>query len=101
MRYRLPYQHGGYAHAKGRNGWFVPRVVEYELTEHPDSTPLLTLRLYSRREAREAPLEFTLAVSDWEMQALAIQIRVNEQHRRRREHERSLTRVRRKNGHAS
>lgn len=100
MKYRLPLQRTAYARAKGRNGWFSPRLAEYELSEHPDATQLVTLRLYSRREAREAPLELTLAVRDWEMQALAIQIRINEQHRRRREHERSLTRARRKNGHA-
>lgn len=101
MKYRLPYQRSAYAHAKGRNGWFTPKVVEYELSEHPDSTQLVTLRLYSRREAREAPIELTLAVNDWEMQALAIQIRINEQHRRRREQQqRSLTARRPKNGHA-
>lgn len=91
MKHRLTHRRTEYMRARGRNGWFLPRVVEYELSEHEDGTPLVTLRLFSRREAREAPLELTMAVSDWETQALAIQLRLNEEHRRREEQRRSLT----------
>jgi hypothetical protein len=78
MAYRLPCRRAVYARAKGRNGWFVPRVAEFDFSEHGDGTPLITLRLFSRRETGAAPLELTLAVGEWEAQVLAIQLRVNE-----------------------
>ncbi len=83
MRHRLPYGQPLYARAKGRNGWFVPRIIEFEFSEHEDGTPLITLRLFSRREASVAPLELTQAVNEWESQALAIQLRANEERRKR------------------
>ena len=46
MVYRLPCRHVQYARAKGRNGWFVPRTVEFEFFEHDDGTPLVTLIIY-------------------------------------------------------
>jgi hypothetical protein len=100
MKYRFTYRRPEYMRARGRNGWFSPRVIEYELSEHDDGTPLVTLRLFSRREAREAPLELTMAVSDWETQALAIQLRLNEEHRQRQQRMRGLTREPRRRGHA-
>ena len=83
MKYRLPYDQQLYARARGRNGWFVPRAMEFEFSEDRDGTPLVTLRVFSRREADAAPVELTLAVSEWESQALAIQLRANEERRRR------------------
>jgi hypothetical protein len=41
-----------------------------------------------------------MAVSDWETQALAIQLRLNEEHRRRQEQRRSLTRSPQRRHHA-
>ena len=78
MAIRLPYRHATYAHAKGRNGWFVPRIIEFEFSEHGDGTPLITLRLFSRRESTTAPLELTVALQEWEAHVLAIQLRANE-----------------------
>lgn len=85
MRQRLTYRQPLYARAKGRNGWFVPKFMEFEFTEHADGTALVTLRLFSRRETEKAPLEMTLAVSEWEAQALAVQLQANQERRRRRE----------------
>ena len=89
MKYRLRYSESRYARAKGRNGWFVPRIMEFEFSEYRDGTPLVTLRLFSRREAGAAPMELTLAISEWESQALAIQLRANEERRRRAQHPQS------------
>ena len=83
MRHRLTYRYASYAHARGRNGWFVPRAAEFELSEHQDGTPLIALRLFSRRKTESAPLEIVLALSEWEAQALAIQLRANDERRRR------------------
>jgi hypothetical protein len=78
MANRLPCRHAYYARAKGRNGWFVPRVVEFDFSEHDDGTPLITLRVFSRRETAVAPLELTLALPEWESHVLAIQLKANE-----------------------
>ena len=78
MATRLPCRHALYARAKGRNGWFVPRVVEFDFSEHDDGTPLITVRLFSRRESKGAPLELTMTVSEWESHVLAIQLKINE-----------------------
>ena len=80
MANRLPYRHAVYARAKGRNGWFVPRIIEFEFSDHSDGTPLITLRLFSRRESTTAPLELTVALQEWEAHVLAIQLRANERH---------------------
>jgi hypothetical protein len=81
MPHRLPCRHAFYARAKGRNGWFVPRVVEFEVAPHEDGTPLLKLRMYSRRESPSPPLEVVVALAEWEAQVLAIQLRINEERR--------------------
>jgi hypothetical protein len=78
MAHRLPCRHAQYARAKGRNGWFVPRVVEFDFAQHEDGTPLITLRLFSRRESGASPIELTLALNEWEAMVLAIQLRANE-----------------------
>jgi hypothetical protein len=77
MGHRLQVMHGQYARAKGRNGWFVPKIIEFDLAEHEDGTPLLTLRMFSRREAAASPLELTLALNEWEAHVLTIQLRAN------------------------
>jgi hypothetical protein len=81
MAKRWPYRQPQYASARGRNGRFVPRLLECEFSEAEDGTPLITLRIYSRRETMRAPIELTIAVVDWEIQALAIQLAVNERRR--------------------
>jgi hypothetical protein len=81
MRHRLSYRYASYARAKGRNGWFVPRAAEFEFSRHTDGTPLITLRLFSRRRTAAAPLEIVMALNEWESQALAIQLRANEERR--------------------
>lgn len=78
MAHRLLCRHAHYLRAKGRNGWFVPRVVEFDFSDHEDGTPLITLRLYSRRESTVSPIELTVALNEWETQVLAIQLKVNE-----------------------
>jgi hypothetical protein len=78
MAHRLACRQALYARAKGRNGWFVPRVGEFDFSTHADGTPLITLRVFSRRESTGAPLELTLALQEWEAQVLAIQLRINE-----------------------
>jgi hypothetical protein len=83
MAYRLPCRDALYARAKGRNGWFAPKVVEFELSEHEDGTPLITLRLFSRRETSLPPVELTVSVSEWEATVLAIQLKANEERSRR------------------
>jgi hypothetical protein len=85
---RLPYRHAAYAHARGRNGSFVPRVLEYEFSRHADGTLLVTFRVYSRREAGAAPIELSLTIGEWEAQALAIQLSANEERRRARDKDR-------------
>jgi hypothetical protein len=82
MRHRLTYRYASYARAKGRNGWFVPRAAEFEFFEDEDGTPLIALRVFSRRKSESAPLEIVLALSEWEAQALAIQLRANEERKR-------------------
>lgn len=84
MAQRLSFRRVEYARARGRNGWFVPRVMEYEFSQHPDGTTLVTIRVYSRRPSGAAPLELTVAVSEWEAQALAIQLAANAERRMRR-----------------
>lgn len=85
MAQRLTFRQITYARARGRNGWFVPKLMEYEFSQHPDGTPLVTIRVYSRRASGAAPLELTVAVSEWEAQALAIQLAANEERRQRRQ----------------
>lgn len=85
MPRRLPYRQAAYARAKGRNGWFVPRVLEYDFSRHADGTLLITFRVYSRREAGAAPMELTLTIGEWEAQALAVQLSANEERRRARD----------------
>lgn len=84
MAQRIPVRQAVYARAKGRNGWFVPRIMEFDFSQHADGTLLLTLRIYSRRASGAAPLELTLPVSEWERQALTIQLSANEERRKRR-----------------
>ncbi len=84
MAQRLPYREPSYARARGRNGWFVPRVLECEFSQDEDGTPLVTIRIYSRRATGAAPIELTMSISDWEVHALAIQLGANEERRRRR-----------------
>jgi hypothetical protein len=95
MVYRLQCRHAQYARAKGRNGWFVPRIVEFEFFEHEDGTPLVTLRLFSRRESAVPPLELTIPLSEWEAHVLTIQLRAND------ERKKGLGRSSRERGHAS
>ncbi|HEX5479331.1 MAG TPA: hypothetical protein VFY79_06380 [Dehalococcoidia bacterium] len=83
MPERIGYRQWSYARAKGRNGWFVPRVLEYAFSRHADGTTLVTLRIYSRRAADAPPVEITMSASDWERQALAVQLGVNEDRRTR------------------
>ena len=83
MAYRLPCRDALYARAKGRNGWFAPKVVEFEFFEHEDGTPLIMLRLFSRRETALPPIELTVSASAWEAQILAIQHRAEEERRKR------------------
>lgn len=85
MAQRVSYRQPAYARARGRNGNFVPRVLEYEFSRHADGTPLITIRVYSRRVAGAAPLELTMAISEWERHALAIQLAANEERRRQRD----------------
>lgn len=47
-------------HARGRNGPFVPRLVEAEYVRAPDGKLLTTVRVYSRRIEGEAPIEITI-----------------------------------------
>jgi len=84
MAKRWPYRQASYARARGRNGWFVPRTLECEFSEHEDGTPLVTLRIYSRRVTGAAPIELTLTLVEWELQALSIQLSANEHRRKRR-----------------
>jgi len=84
MAQRIPYRQTMYARAKGRNGWFVPRLLEYEFSQHEDGTLLVTLRVYSRRASGSAPLELTLSIGEWERQALTVQLAANEERRKRR-----------------
>jgi hypothetical protein len=87
MAHRVVYRMAAYAHARGRNGPFVPRELEFEFALHDDGTPLITIRVYSRR-AGAAPIELTMALNEWESHALAIQLTANEERRnwRRRAH---------------
>jgi hypothetical protein len=78
MANRMPVRQGAYARAKGRNGWFRPRFMEFDFADADDGTPLVTLRLYSRRESLTAPLELTLPLHEWEADVLAIQLKANE-----------------------
>jgi hypothetical protein len=56
--------------------------VEIEFTEHEDGTPLITLRLFSRRESQSAPIDVTVTLSEWEAKVLAIQLKANEERTR-------------------
>lgn len=62
---RHPVNSEEYAHARGRNGEFLPRVVETQLHTHEDGTKLITFRVYSRRVGSDAPVEVTMALRDW------------------------------------
>jgi hypothetical protein len=84
MAHRLPCRDALYARAKGRNGWFAPKVVEFELSEHEDGTPLITVRLFSRRETALPPIELTVSVGAWEAQLQAIQQALGEERERER-----------------
>jgi hypothetical protein len=87
MPHRITYRMAAYARARGRNGTFVPRELEFAFSLHDDGTPLITIRVYSRR-AGAAPIELTMALGEWESHALAIQLAANEERRnwRRRAH---------------
>jgi hypothetical protein len=94
MAHRLPCRHALYARAKGRNGWFVPKVLEFEFSEHADGTPLISIRLFSRRESAVPPLEIVCSVAEWEAQVLAIQLKSNEERRgRSKDHPRTRPRA--------
>ena len=90
MADRLLCRHPRYTRAKGRNGWFVPRVIEFDFSEHEDGTPLITLRLFSRRESNVSPIELTVALAEWQAQMLAIQLKANERHATSRGRPRSM-----------
>jgi len=85
MAHRVPYRETGYARGRGRNGAFIPRVLEFAFSQHEDGTPLITIRVFSRRTADAPPVELTMTLHEWEHQALTIQLSANEQRRRWRQ----------------